>query len=180
MALFAALAPRSSRPVDDFTGLRDAVGDHAMMLSAGHASFGCAACHFAHAAKAQRPVWQKQGDNDSTLFARDADAAGGVKTGLCLSCHDGTVASALKAHTVVSGDARQLYQAVDLGADHPVDVDYVAALRRDPEDYNDPGMNARIVLEEGRSDVPRHATHDLSAVSAGNVRPEVCIECHRR
>ena len=59
-----------------------------------------------------------------------------------------------------------------------VDMD---AVRRDPNSYNDPATNSRIVLEDGLVGcVSCHATHDLSAVTAGNVRQDVCIECHRR
>lgn len=179
--LVAALALREPRRVEDFSDLRDSVGEHRALLSAGHASFSCATCHISHAAKALTPVWQKRGVNDSTLFVRDADAVGGVKTGLCMSCHDGTIASALKAHTSASGDLRQPYQSMDMGAGHPVGVDYNAAVRRDSASYNDPVMNNRIVLEDGKVGcISCHATHDISAVSAGNVRPEVCLECHRR
>lgn len=184
MTLVVALVLRSPRPkrsFSEFSNMRDAVGDHRALLSAGHAGFSCAACHFAHAAKAQRPAWQKQGGNDSALFVRDADTAGGVKTGLCMSCHDGTIASASQAHTVASGDARRPFQSMDMSASHPVGGDYMAAVRRDPDSYNDPVMNSRIVLEDGKVGcISCHATHDMSSVSASNVRHEVCLECHRR
>ncbi|MDD5303546.1 MAG: hypothetical protein PHS14_10610 [Elusimicrobia bacterium] len=184
VAALALRAPRASlapRPSGDFIDLHDAVGDHATMLSAGHASFSCASCHFAHTTKAPRPLWQTQGSMDAAVFSRDSEQAGGVKTGLCMSCHDGTVAPTIKAHSLSPGSVRLSSQGADLSANHPVGVDYMAALRRDPGSYNDPAMNARIVLEDGMVGcVSCHATHDISAVSAGNVRPEVCIECHRR
>lgn len=179
LALVAALVPRAPRPVEDLSDLRDAVGDHRAMLSGGHSSLGCASCHFAHPAKAPRPLWQTRGGADSLLFARESEAAGGVKTGLCMSCHDGTIAPVIKAHSL-SGAARAAAPGADPGANHPVGVDYMAALRRDPGSYNDPAMNARIMLEDGKVGcVSCHAAHDVTA-SAGNVRPEVCVDCHVR
>lgn len=181
-AIVVALAvrsPRFSRPPSGLGDLRDAVSDHKAMLSGGHASFTCATCHFAHAAKAERPLWQKQGTVDSSLFVRDSEAAGGVKTGLCMSCHDGTIAPTIKAHSV-GGVERVTALGADPSANHPVGVDYLAALRRDPGSYNDPAMNHRIILEDGRVGcVSCHATHEVTA-SAGNVRPEVCLDCHVR
>ncbi|MBI2787399.1 MAG: hypothetical protein HYX59_01840 [Elusimicrobia bacterium] len=179
--LVAALALRVPRPVEKISDLRDSVGEHRALLSAGHASFSCATCHISHAAKAQRPAWQRAGSEDSAIFMRESDAVGGVKTGLCMSCHDGTIASVSSAHTVASGDARRPFQSIDMRASHPVGGDYMAAVRSDPDSYNDPVMNNRIVLEDGKVGcISCHATHDLSAVSASNVRHEVCIECHRR
>jgi hypothetical protein len=145
------------------------------MLSAGHASFACGACHIAHPAKAQRPLWQTQAASDPSLFVRESAAAGGVKTGLCMSCHDGTVAGTIKAHSL-SADGAGL--GSNLGANHPVGGDYMAAVRRDPVSYNDPMSNTRIVLEDGKVGcISCHAAHD---VGAGSVRPEVCVDCHRR
>ena len=182
VALLAARAlrsPRVSRAPSDLTDLRDAVADHKAMLSGGHASFNCATCHFSHAVKPERPLWQKQGSIDAQLFVRDSEAAGGVKTGLCMSCHDGTIAPTIKAHALANG-GRVSALGADPSANHPVGVDYMAALRRDPGSYNDPNMNGRIILEDGMVGcVSCHATHDVTA-SAGNVRPEVCIDCHVR
>jgi hypothetical protein len=167
-------APRFSRPPAGLPDLRDSVGDHATLLSKGHASFSCGVCHIAHPAKIVNPLWQKEGAGDPSQFVRDSATAGGVKTGLCLSCHDGTVAPTITAHTASSG-------GMDLGANHPVGIDYQAAVRRDPGSYNDPAMNGRIVLEEGKvACISCHATHDIGAVSGSSVRQEVCIECHRR
>lgn len=182
VALAATLllrGPRAVLPVEDLSDLRDAVGDHRALLGAGHSNLSCAACHFAHPAKAPRPLWQSQGGTDSMLFARESEQAGGARTGLCMSCHDGTVAPNLQAHGGTMGMAGRL--GTNPGANHPVGVDYMAALRRDPGSYNDPAMNPRIVLEEGNVGcVSCHATHDAGTVSALNVRQEVCIECHRR
>lgn len=173
VSLVAALALRAPRPVEDVSDLRDSVGDHALLLSAGHASFSCGTCHIAHPAKAQRPLWQKQAAADPSLFVRESAAAGGVKTGMCMSCHDGTVAGTIKAHAVTASAG-----GMDLGANHPVGGDYMDAVRRDPVSFNHPASNTRIVLEDGKVGcISCHAAHDNSA---GSVRPEVCIDCHRR
>lgn len=180
-----ALLLRAPRTAGDLGDLRDAVSDHDAMLSAGHASLGqgassCVYCHLAHVAKAQRPLWQTHGSIDAAAFTRESERAGGVKTGLCMSCHDGTIAGTIKAHALPSGSARHAAQG-DLGANHPVGVDYMAAVRRDPGSYNDPAMNVRIVLEEGKVGcVSCHSTHDSGAVSAGNVRQDICTACHSR
>jgi hypothetical protein len=119
------------------------------------------------------PLWQT-GGGDSSQFIRDSAAVGGVKTGLCMSCHDGTIAGTITAHSATSG-------GMDLGANHPVGIDYLASVRRDPGSFRDPMMNDRIVLEEGKvACISCHATHDVGAVSGSSVRQEVCIECHRR
>ena len=183
LSLAAVFFLRAPWPQEDFSDLRDAVSDHRhrALLGAGHSSLSCASCHFAHPAKAPRPLWQKEGRIDSALFARESELAGGAKTSLCLSCHDGTVAPSLQAHGGSLGGDRFAVLGSNPSANHPVGVDYMAVLRRDPGSYNDPAMNARIVLEEGRVGcLSCHASHDLSSVSAGNVRREVCIDCHRR
>ncbi len=174
-ALVAALAVRAPRRVETVpSDLRDSVGEHRALLSKGHASFACGACHISHPAKAASPLWQKQDAVDASLFVRDSAAAGGVKTGLCMSCHDGTIAPAITAHMTSTGGA-------DLGANHPVGIDYAFAARRDPVSFNDPASNPRIVLEDGKvACVSCHAAHDIGSISGGSVRQEVCIECHRR
>ncbi|MBI4061907.1 MAG: hypothetical protein HY403_10795 [Elusimicrobia bacterium] len=180
-ALVAALMTRAPRSVDGFSDLRDAVGDHRALLSAGHSALACASCHFAHPARAPQPLWQTQGGGDSSLFARESEQAGGSRTGLCMSCHDGAVAPSLQAHGGFPGGERFAALGPNPNASHPVGVDYMAAFRRDPGSYVDPAANPGIVLEEGKVGcMSCHAGHDVSAVSAGNVRQEVCIECHRR
>lgn len=186
IAMIGMLLLRAPWPKDDFQDLRDSLSDHGSMLSAGHASLGkgassCVFCHFSHQTKTQRPLWIKDGRLDSAAFGRESLQAGGVKTGLCLSCHDGIVAPALKTHSAAAAGSPRQFQTIDLGAGHPVGVDYLAAFQRSPDDYNDPVLSPRIVLEEGKVGCSScHATHDLSAVSASSVRDEVCMDCHRR
>jgi hypothetical protein len=172
--VFVLRAPRVFRAPIGLTDLRDSVGDHATLLSKGHASFSCGVCHISHPAKAVRQLWQTGAGGDSSQFVRDSAAVGGVKTGLCMSCHDGTIAATITAHSASSG-------GTDMGANHPVGIDYLAAVRRDPGSYISPVSNARIVLEDGKvACISCHATHDAGSISGGSVRPEVCTECHRR
>ncbi|HAZ09394.1 MAG TPA: hypothetical protein DCZ01_12955 [Elusimicrobia bacterium] len=177
---------RAPWPENDFKDLRDSMSDHGSMLSAGHASLGkgassCVFCHFSHQTKIQRPLWMKEGRLDSSAFGRESLRVGGAKTGLCLSCHDGSIAPALKSHSSLAAGSRRQFQAIDFGAGHPVGVDYLAAFHRSPDDYNDPALNPKIILEEGKVGCPScHVTHDLNAVSASNVRDEACMDCHRR
>ncbi|MCM2304062.1 MAG: hypothetical protein NDJ72_05125 [Elusimicrobia bacterium] len=167
-------APRVSPPPADIGDLRDSVGEHRILLSGGHASFACGACHISHATKAARPLWQTAGTSDAGQFVKDSAAAGGVKTNLCMSCHDGTIAPTITAHSVSGGGA-------DLGANHPVGIDYRAAVTGNPGSFNDPESNPRIILEDGMvACISCHSTHDVSPASGGSVRHEVCIECHRR
>lgn len=181
-----SLSPRGPWPDGDFKDLRDSVGDHASALSAGHASLGkgassCVFCHFVHNAKAQRPLWQKEGRSETTSFSADSARFGGQKTGLCLSCHDGSIASTLNTHGGSPSSSRSQYRSPDMSASHPVGVDYMAVSRARPDEYNDSTLNPKIVLEEGKVGcVSCHATHDPATLSASNVRQEVCIECHRR
>lgn len=165
-------APSIFRAPPSIPDLHDSVGDHATLLSKGHASFACGVCHIAHPAKTVNPLWQS-GGGDSSQFMRDSAAVGGVKTGLCMSCHDGTIAATISAHSASGAGS-------GLGANHPVGMDYQAAVRRDPSSYNDPVSNGRIILEDGKvACISCHATHDTGAVSGSSVRHEVCIECHR-
>ena len=181
--ILGAVLFRAPWPADDFKDLRDSVGDHGSMLSAGHASLGtgassCVYCHLPHQAKSMRPLWLKEGNHDSTAFGRESMQAGGVQTDLCMSCHDGTVAPALRAHYGSSGSKAHQSGA---SANHPVGVDYLSVFRLKPDSYNDPTLNPKIILEGGKVGcVSCHATHDPSVVSAGNIRQEVCTECHRR
>lgn len=186
ISVFSYFTLRSPWSADDFKDLRDSVGDHFSALSAGHASLGkgvssCVFCHFVHNTRAQRPLWLKEGRSETTAFSADSARFGGQKTGLCLSCHDGSVASTLSAHFGPSSSSRSRYQSLDLSAGHPVGVDYLTVSRARPDEYNDPTLNLKIVLEEGKVGcVSCHATHDPATLSASNVRQEVCIECHRR
>lgn len=176
-----ALVLSVPRPVHRLPDLRDSVSERHSSIPAGHAAFACAACHFAHPAKAQRPLWQPGAGTDSTVFARDSQLAGGVKTGLCMSCHDGAVASSLASHGSSMGGPRLVAMGVEAGSNHPVGVDYMAAVRRDPGSYIDPSANPRIVLEDGKVGcMSCHATHDASSMGSVNLRPEVCIDCHVR
>jgi len=45
VALVAALSLRAPRRVERIPDLRDSVGEHRALLSAGHSSFACGACH---------------------------------------------------------------------------------------------------------------------------------------
>lgn len=175
--LVAALVlrgPRAPCPVENPSDLRDSVAEHRALLSKGHASFSCGACHISHPAKAARPLWQKSGTGDAGQFVKDSAAVGGVKTSLCMSCHDGTIAPTITAHMTTSGGG-------DLGANHPVGIDYQAAVSGNPGSFNDSDSNPRIVLEDGKvACISCHSTHDIGSASGSSVRHEVCIECHRR
>lgn len=107
--------------------------------------------------------------------------AGGGRTGLCLSCHDGVVASALRGHSTSTTGQRPHSKASTPAGSHPVGADYLEAFRRNPDDYNDPALSPKIVLEEGLVGCSScHAAHDLGTVSAFNVREDVCMACHQR
>ena len=182
LSILGAVAFSVPWPEEDMRDLHDSVGEHGAALSAGHATLGegsCVYCHFSHPAKAQRPLWQTQGDMDAAMFARESMQAGGVKTGLCLSCHDGTVASVLRAHSSSPSSSRPRSQSVDLGANHPVGVDYMSVVNSRPDVYN-PASSPGIILEDGKVGcVSCHSTHDLGALSADNARADVCTACHR-
>lgn len=173
IGVFSYCALRSPWSPDDFKDLRDSVGERTIMLSAGHATLSCMSCHLRHQSRAAQPLWSTFGPPASASL--QGFQVGGPKTELCLSCHDGTVAAFTSAHLLGSAIGG------NLNAPHPVGVDYRAAYLRNPDSYIEPMMNPKIILEEGKvSCVSCHSVHDLANVTAGSVRHEVCIECHRR
>lgn len=185
LCLLARLGWRAPEPEPSLEGFRDAISDlpahraggHAAVLGEGPAS--CVHCHISHAAKARKPAWQSQGVLGAGAFARDAKRAGGEKTGMCMSCHDGTIASAIKGHALAQTGAGSVAQG-NMGAAHPVGVDYMAAYARDPGSFNHPSSSVQIVLEDGKVGcVSCHSAHD-GVMSARNLRQEICIACHAR
>lgn len=184
VAVTALVVRRASWSPDDFRDLHDSVAEHERLaLSPGHAALlesgRCTVCHVSHSAQERRALWGGERASGAGFIPASIDSGGG-KTGMCLSCHDGATARPLTAH---AGPAYGMASAAgpDMASAHPVGVDYMAAVRRDPGSYNDPFANPRIVLEDGKVGcVSCHATHDAATVAAGSVRHEVCVECHRR
>lgn len=100
---------------------------------------------------------------------------------VCMSCHDGSLASAGTARLRESLSARG--SAVDTAADHPVGMVYRAAVSRSPSEYNDPALHADVRLDDGKVGcVSCHLGHGRNGRLGGPfaVSERVCTTCHVR
>lgn len=97
-------------------------------------------------------------------WERSAPAA--PDTAVCLSCHDGALASAASVHGPQS---------------HPIGVDYALARLKSPERFNDIAARGDIRLEDGK--IGCLSCHAIHMSSGGSNRRTViessCETCHR-
>jgi len=149
----------------------------------------CKPCHTPHNANMDvnnSPLWNHQVTSatfniysSNTLDANPGQPTG--KSKLCLSCHDGTVAidnhSGNTSGTIFAGFGSL---STDLGDEHPISINYDAALVAQDGELNDPtvtasGLGGTIsedLLENGKLECTScHDVH-LSRNSQG------CIGCH--
>ena len=162
IAAFTVRAGHRARAVLD-PDLRDAVASDPP-LSPGHAGLGraglssCQACHKGTAPV--RPVFMRWG---GSAWEHSGPAA--PDTATCLSCHDGTQASAASVHGPTS---------------HPIGVDYAQAWRKSPERFNDITALRDIRLDNGKIGcLSCHAVHKLSDGGRKTVIESSCQSCHR-
>ncbi|MEK7389603.1 MAG: hypothetical protein AAB036_07890 [Elusimicrobiota bacterium] len=173
--VLAAVAVRSPWPREDMGDLRDALEDHASFPAlAGQSQEGagrvCLYCHFPHGSKTHQPLWQSHADAGAGEFERASRHARGRKMDLCLSCHDGTVATNLGWHPAAAPGS---------GGNHPIGVEYDLAAARRPDAFY-PSDSSGIALEDGQvACVSCHKAHGVSKAASGDVRADVCTACHR-
>lgn len=107
--------------------------------------------------------------------------AGTVGSEVCLSCHDGSLASA--GATIVRTTLSARGASHDSPADHPIGMQYSAALSRSPSEYNAPVSPADIRLDAGRVGCTScHLGHGRNGRLGGPfaVSEQVCSTCHIR
>ena len=138
----AATLRRSPQPIPSWA-MRDAMASQPP-LSLAHAGLGgegssCKLCHLS-----------------SSGFAAPS-------TAVCLSCHDGSLASSVSVHA------------------HPVGIEYALSLRSAPDRFNDPAARADIHLESGAIGcVSCHRVHQQpEGSSRTGVVESACEACHR-
>lgn len=165
LIISVAVQARRARRVNPFAELRDAVASDPP-LSPGHAGLardGRSACSYCHVAKAAPPpMFMRWG---GVGWERSAPAVV-PDTAVCLSCHDGALASMASVHGPQS---------------HPIGVDYALAARKSPERFNDIAALGEVRLEDGKVGcLSCHAVHKPSdASSRRTVIESSCQTCHR-
>ncbi|MFI5378383.1 MAG: cytochrome c3 family protein [Tepidisphaerales bacterium] len=159
----------------------------------------CIPCHAPHVTVAVKPLW----DTDSPpvrgklMAARAGDAGPGQPTGvskLCLSCHDGTIATmnmvargqpvqmAERMTTVSRGKPRA---GTDLADDHPVSFRFDAALSAKHNWLREPPSPAGDVKLDAGDELQCTTCHDPHDNGRGkflvvaNGNSELCNTCHQ-
>jgi predicted CXXCH cytochrome family protein len=165
----------------------------------------CAHCHTPHSGSPSVPLWNHTlsltgaagySYYDSTTMVpaaqADQDASTGI-TGLCMSCHDGTVALGNLQNppqsgaptdttsTILTTDAG--YLGVDLTNDHPVGFDYTLTTASDSDFNSAATLTGTVELFAGdRVECAScHDVHDNTFAPflvEANVGSTMCLQCH--
>lgn len=170
----------------------------------------CEACHAPHNSVDHvdgDPLWnhEKTAVTDYDLYAGyDMDATPGQPTGsskLCLSCHDGTVApdsfGGVTGTVDITTIGAGLSFGTDLSNDHPISIDYAAALAGGELKAEtaavtwaaggDPGTIAELLDSVGTVQCSScHDVHNTKASDAAdnnllvvlNDASQLCLTCH--
>lgn len=161
---------------------------HDFTQSGAHARDFCTPCHTPHIEDAKAPLLDKRPAATDRL--RPYEAVGIDLDGaslLCLSCHDGVIATDVYTASHATGLARQLGSSqLGIGGltGHPIGIAYPIA---DPR-YNPPGSlsatDGRIPLPDGRVQcISCHDPHNTGRHPGMLVRSNrgsgLCLSCHR-
>lgn len=172
--------------------LHGSVQDHPIVFAAGtgHEGLACTACHHPHAPLGVRPEWQPATEElpHFPYYNYEIGALDGGSR-LCLSCHDGAVATAIPMpeHTQIISQVGRSVGVVGrpefIMGGHPVGVRYDP---REPTLVRQPGSRAgiEIALPEGRVQcVSCHDPHGTSGhehlLVVSNRRSGLCLTCHQ-
>ena len=180
-----ALLPRTlgvlrSRPVV-ITGLRDAlIAREGADLETIHRRADipegtCGWCHLEQRPGAVRAMVNDPNRWLASTAPGSAAPTPAVTTGICLSCHDGSLAKSVP-HTLPG----QRDPAVEPGgANHPVGADYQSALMARPQQYHD-AASPGVSLEDGKVGCTScHLGHVRNGrVEGPGLRADVCLSCH--
>lgn len=168
--------------VHDFSGATGRVGD------------ACSACHVPHL-QAVRPAERDGNQAVLELFRvkgqRDLFEPGrympGATSLICLSCHNGTIASSTvgTSHALFSAGfpTRQGEKAFAF-RDHPIGMEYPAG-RKDYRSLSAVLSDGRIPMPEGRVEcISCHDPHGRAGVEKllvmSNRRSALCLACHEK
>ena len=158
----------------------------------------CVVCHTPHnsdTAVTDAPLWNHEVSvaafnpyaNVATLDATDVGQPDGISL-LCLSCHDGTVATdnfggnALGTNLITGSRL----VGTDLSNDHPVSFTYGAILVATDTELEDPSLSDPLVLfGVGADQLECGTCHDVHGVTGvgsllrmANTASALCLTCH--
>lgn len=188
----------------------------------------CVFCHTPHSARTDAPLWNKSNPvGPYTVYASDVMSALSitpespvniaepgyaihVKTRICMSCHDGTIAlgnlvnlpSGMSLPVQMQGTSGGMmpasvpgYLGTDLRDDHPVAIKHKDPLHSDPELQSIAGSKVRLYYWDGvrvRSNqtdgnyIECTSCHDAHDNQYGkfliddNVGSKICTSCHNK
>ncbi len=160
----------------------------------------CITCHTPHNAMAGKPVLWNHTLTDNSTYVNNLQTAFGTTWGtpdgpslLCLSCHDGTVAldnfGGTTSGTNFIGAGEQVGDGTTLDGNHPISVDYNAALVTSGE-LNDitsaetAGVNI-YGSAPGRIQCGScHDVHNSAGITkllrTSNAASALCMACHNK
>ncbi|MBI5240459.1 MAG: hypothetical protein HY926_08290 [Elusimicrobia bacterium] len=168
----------------DDAGLRDSL-NAGMTLPAGdvHARLAasaaqtCVLCHQARSASAVQPLWGGGG----SWAADGAQAYSAPESGVCLSCHDGSLAGNSGSYVDVEGSRYVPGRPMDFRAGHPVGVQYLAAYMTRTDAFHHPSEPG-VRLENGKVGcISCHSIHSPPEPGARQgIIESACVSCHIR
>ncbi|MBI5505234.1 MAG: hypothetical protein HY899_10565 [Deltaproteobacteria bacterium] len=153
----------------------------------------CVYCHTPHSAKTQRGLWSRALEpvryklyESSTTEARLQQPNGASR--LCLSCHDGTMASGSTSRQGQAAIARLTGRSVlgtDLSDDHPISFVYDQSLVARRRDLANPASLIGGARLDSSGQVQCTSCHDAHAerhpqfLVADPAFSALCLACHR-
>lgn len=166
------------------------ISSHGLSAS-GESHENCFFCHTQHGRAAKTVMWDvKISDTvyniyqSSSLEARVGQPTGSSK--LCLSCHDGTVASSesfrkgIKTYEVPGG----INLGTDLSDDHPISFAYTSSLAVMDRQIRPPEMLPEFLVLDRNSEMQCTTCHDPHNNMFGNFlvipiyQSVLCTSCH--
>lgn len=174
----------------------------------------CKSCHVPHQPLINTPLWAHSlstytynlyntnasytGPNGAAYDASAANLSN-TKSGLCLSCHDGTVAVAGTTYIANASPNWILYDggaavggrgtgnpSNGLKGSHPIAVNYATVRANQTANYNDITANANVKLDaSGKMQCTScHNPHNLAGTTRmlvmANTGSQLCLQCHNR
>ena len=137
----------------------------------------CIYCHPARGAAAARPKW-----GEGEPWKSESHASAVPDSGVCLSCHDGSLAGNSKSYVSVDASRYVADGSARLGDSHPIDVSYMAAYAMQAGAFRHPSEDPGIRLEDGK--VGCISCHTIHGPRQPGARPGIietaCESCHIR
>ena len=156
----------------------------------------CIFCHTPHTAVSDAPMWNRRSSGYTNYESSTTDAVASKKqgpSGLCLSCHDGTIALGdmvygQKKQRGPKNDLRDTFLkgrsnlGTDLSDDHPIGIVYDTSLMIKDGGLNDPS-GVELPLVDG--EIQCASCHDPHSdkippfLHKTTLNGELCTSCHQ-